>query len=274
VADYVLGDIQGCYRSLMALLDTIQYNEQLDRLWSVGDLVNRGPQSLEVLRFFKTLKTPHPPRITLGNHDLYLLVRLFTHQAWPEADQTLDAIDHAPDREDLGHWLRQQSLVIVDSSLQAVMSHAGIPPLWTLEETLMHAQEVEQWLRSDNFIELLHHLAGNQPEIWQNDLQGFDRLRCIVNYLTRMRLVDGRGGLDFSYKGTLHDRPSEWVPWYEAAERKPIAATIVFGHWAALGSGQVAPNVYALDSGCVWGGALTALRLQDKQFFSVESQEC
>jgi bis(5'-nucleosyl)-tetraphosphatase (symmetrical) len=270
VADYVIGDLQGCYEPFMRLLALIHFDPQVDRLWLVGDLVNRGSDSLAVLRFVHQLSTP--PVITLGNHDLYLLNRLFVEGTWQNPDDTIDEILAAPDALSLGHWLRKQPLLYHDPDLGVVMTHAGIAPLWNLQEAKARACEVEMHLQSAEFMELLTHLFGNQPIKWKDTLQGVDRLRCIINYFTRMRFCDASGGLFLSYKGTLQEAPLHMIPWYAHPLRQPISETLVFGHWAALGSICPVPNIYALDTGCVWGNALTALRLQDRQLFSVRAQ--
>lgn len=267
MADYAIGDLQGCYQQFMSLLERIQFNPADDRLWLVGDLVNRGPDSLLVLRFLKHL--PKPPRITLGNHDFHLLSRLFTDNGWRSADDTLDEILKAPDRDELGHWLRQQPVLYYDQQLNVVMSHAGIAPVWDLPKALLCARELEETLRGECFFEFLTHMYGNQPNDWSDDLQGIDRLRAICNYFTRMRFCDRRGRLDFTYKGTIADAPQHLIPWYDVPQRKPIPADMVFGHWAALSGQSAHPHLYAIDTGCLWGGRLTALRLQDKKRFTV-----
>lgn len=269
MADYVIGDIQGCYDPFMRLLELIQFDPKADRLWLVGDLVNRGPDSLAVLRFVHQL--PTPPIITLGNHDLYLLNRLFVESTWQNGDDTIKEVLSAPDALVLGHWLRQQPLIYHDQDLGVVMTHAGIAPLWNLPQAKTYANEVEIRLRSTDFIELLTHIFGNHPIKWSDTLQGVERWRCIINYFTRMRFCDEEGGLFLSYKGTLQEAPLHLIPWYAHPSRQPMSETLVFGHWAALGTICPAPNLYALDTGCVWGNALTALRLQDRQLFSVRA---
>lgn len=271
MADYVIGDIQGCFQSLMSLLNLIKYNENIDRLIFVGDLVNRGPQSLAVLRFVKTLKIK--PVVVLGNHDLYLLYRLFIKAPKEEDDDTLDEILYADDALILGNWLREQKLLYFDKKLNVLITHAGLPPIWSVKQAKLYAKEVEEILISDNFINLLKNMFNHEPHLWSDLLTGWERIRCIINYLTRMRFCDIEGGLDFSYNGDLNNAPSELIPWYNHPLFKPIKETLVFGHWASLNKLNPAPNIFALDSGCVWGEALTAMRLQDKQIFSVRAQE-
>ncbi len=270
MADYAIGDLQGCYTPLLRLLDKIDFNDRQDRLWFVGDLVNRGPDSLAVLRFIKAL--PIPARISLGNHDLHLLASLFGHKPWRGHDDTILQVMQAPDGEELGHWLRQQAIVIYDEQLKLVMSHAGMPPIWTLEQALTLAQEIERVLAGDDYQFFLSHLYGNKPHFWSEEWIGLDRLRVITNYFTRMRFCDSEGHLQLSYKGTVEDAPTDLYPWYDVPGRKPIAVDIVFGHWAALGGTCPHPQIHAIDTGCLWGGTLTALRLQDKCRFSVPGQ--
>lgn len=267
MADYAIGDIQGCYEPLMRLLDHIQFNEREDRLWFVGDLVNRGPQSLAVLRFIKNL--PLSPRITLGNHDLHLLASLFGGRPWKGHDDTIHEIIHAADGEELGHWLRKQTIIYYDSELNYVLCHAGIAPIWDLEQALVCGGELEQALAGDNYVEFLKEMYGNVPNNWSEELQGIDRLRLITNYFTRMRFCSQDGSLELSYKGGITKAPNYLFPWFLVPMRKEIEADILFGHWAALMGNCPHPRIHALDTGCLWGGQLTALRLQDKQRFSV-----
>lgn len=267
MSDYVIGDVQGCYEPLQRLLTHISFNERQDRLWFVGDLVNRGPDSLAVLRFIKNL--PIPARITLGNHDLYLLARLFTDSPCSNHDDTLDAVLSATDAHELGHWLRQQFILYHEPNLNIVMCHAGIAPLWDLNLAKLCAKELEDVLSSENYCDYLIQMYGNEPICWSADLHGIARLRVITNYFTRMRFCDKQGCLVLAYKGTLEKAPAELIPWYEVPGRKRIDVDIVFGHWAALQGQSSQPSIYALDTGCVWGGALTALRLQDRKRFSV-----
>lgn len=267
MSDYAIGDIQGCYAPLLRLLEHIDFNEREDRLWFVGDLVNRGPQSLAVLRFIKNL--PIKPRITLGNHDLHLLGSLFTGQPWKGHDDTIQDILQAEDGEELGHWLRHQAIIHYEPELNYVMCHAGIAPVWDLPQALQLGKELENVLAGAHYIEYLQHMYGNEPNIWTNELQGIARLRVITNYFTRMRLCDGQGALNLQHKEGLTYIPKELYPWYEVPGRKAITADILFGHWAALKGICPHPRIHALDTGCLWGGSLTALRLQDKQRFFV-----
>lgn len=271
-ANYVIGDIQGCYAALMQLLDKIDFNERCDRLWFVGDLVNRGSQSLEVLRFIKNL--PLQPRITLGNHDLHLLACLYLPKPPLHEDDTLTAILAAADRFELGEWLRQQPLLYHDKRLNVVMSHAGIAPIWTLEEAKLASEEVEAALQSSDFIHYLSNIYGNTPDSWSPALSQDERQRLITNYFTRMRFCGTKGNLMLQYAVSTENNTNQALPWFLVPSRKPIDATIVFGHWAALRGHCPVKNIYALDTGCVWGGALTALRLEDKKRFLVKGGEC
>lgn len=265
--DYAIGDIQGCYEPLQRLLELIDFNDRVDRLWFVGDLVNRGPESLAVLRFISSL--PIAPRITLGNHDLHLLGSLFGGRPWKGHDDTIMEVMNAPDGEELGHWLRKQSILCYSPELNIAMCHAGIAPVWNLAQAIALAGELETVLSGDSYREFLTHMYGNHPDIWSDDLTGIERLRIITNYFTRMRFCDAQGRLELSYKGTIGKAPAHLYPWYEVPCRKEIDVEIVFGHWAALMGQSSNPHIHAIDTGCLWGGQLTALRLQDRQRFSV-----
>lgn len=267
MADYAIGDVQGCYEPLLRLLDFIHFNEHSDRLWFVGDLVNRGPQSLEVLRFIKSL--PIKPHITLGNHDLHLLVKIFTKNPKYNADDTLHPILIAEDAEAIGHWLRHQSILVHDEALNLVMSHAGIAPVWSIDTAKQCAKELEAALQADTFHHFLDAMYGNQPDYWDESLSGMDRLRVITNYFTRMRFCDLQGRLVLDYKGTIANAPADLVPWFGVPERIPIPCDIVFGHWAALLGQCALSGIHAIDTGSLWGGQLTALRLQDRKRFAV-----
>ena len=275
MADYAIGDLQGCYDALQKLLDQIQFDDRRDRLWLVGDLVSRGPHSLAVLRFLQQL--PNPPRITLGNHDLSLLFYLYCpdqalqlfqskNQSYPPS--SLKEVLQAEDALVLGDWLRHQSIAIYDEALHVLMSHAGIPPMWDLGQTLGYARELEQVLWGSDYLDFFAGMYGNQPDQWSESLTGIDRLRLITNYFTRMRYFDRQGCLDFSFSGPTHAAPKYLIPWFSMPRSAPIPVDIIFGHWASLEGHCPLPRYYALDTGCVWGGKLTALRLQDRQCFS------
>ncbi|OGT36857.1 MAG: bis(5'-nucleosyl)-tetraphosphatase (symmetrical) [Gammaproteobacteria bacterium RIFCSPHIGHO2_12_FULL_37_14] len=265
MATYAIGDVQGCFDQLMQLLAKIQFNIKEDYLWFTGDLVNRGPNSLEVLRFVKSLaKRQHT---VLGNHDLHLLsVALGVTQAQP--NDTFDEILMAADRHELIDWLRTCPLLHHDES-NYVMTHAGLAPSWGLPQAKVLAQEVEQALRGDAPEFFLANIYGNQPDCWDERLQGVERLRCITNYLTRMRFCYADGRLNLTHKGEVSHSPRELLPWFQVKTRVNTHLKIIFGHWAALGGQADVPNVYPLDTGCVWGHCLTAMRLEDEKHFSV-----
>lgn len=273
MADYAIGDIQGCYDALRRLLEKIQFDTAQDRLWLVGDLVNRGPESLAVLRFVSQLA--RPAVVTLGNHDLYCLARVYLSDVDWGTDEnekdTLSELLNAPDAMVLVEWLRMQSIFYRDATLNVVMVHAGLPPIWSVEQACHYAHEVEQALRGKAVKAFLSQLYGDEPHQWSETLTGMARLRCLTNYFTRMRFCDEQGGLCLQYKGTIPAAPTGMVPWFHYPKRVLCQETIVFGHWAALNALNPASNVYALDTGCVWGQTLTAMRLQDRVFFSVEA---
>lgn len=267
VSDYAIGDVQGCYEPLQRLLEHLNFDDNKDRLWFVGDLVNRGPESLAVLRFINSLKIK--PKITLGNHDLHLLGLIFGNNSWKNKDDTLEQILKAPDAEQLGHSLRQQALLHSAPEFNLVMCHAGIAPMWDLAKAKLLATELEQVLSGPDYHLFLRDLHGNEPSLWSDNLIGNERLRAIVNYFTRMRFCDHQGRMNLSYKGTLEKAPKDLYPWYDIPGRVKIEEDIIFGHWSALMGNSVHPGLYALDTGCIWGGPLTALRLQDRKKFSV-----
>lgn len=266
MSTYVIGDIQGCFSALEKLMTHINFNAENDVLWFAGDIVNRGSQSLEVLRFIKQLGDKH---ITvLGNHDLHLLAVAYGVREKQKYD-ALDAVLAAPDREELLDWLRQCPLIHYDKQKNFLLVHAGIAPAWTLEQAVSLAQEVESVLR-DDAESLIKVMYGDQPEQWSDQLTGMDRLRCIINYCTRMRFCHRDGRLDLAYKGEIKNKPADLIPWFEMPHRASGNVNIAFGHWAALNGETNAPHVFALDTGCAWGHCLTALRLEDQQRFSVK----
>jgi bis(5'-nucleosyl)-tetraphosphatase (symmetrical) len=265
MATYVIGDIQGCYAELVLLLSTIQFGPD-DTLWFTGDLVNRGPQSLEVLRFIKGLGEKH--QVVLGNHDLYLLAIHYGAKKQTSED-TFNSILSAPDREDLMEWLTHRKLLHYDEQLQFVMSHAGLAPPWTLQKARELAHEVEMALQKSPLL-LLENLFSNKPDRWDDQLSGPKRYRAIINYLTRMRFCYSDGRLDFSYKGGIALAPKDIIPWFDFPDRQNKNVKIVFGHWASLGGKTGRSNVYAVDTGCVWGNCLTAISLPDEKRFSVD----
>ena len=261
MAIYAIGDIQGCYNELQQLLEKLHFDPSADRLWLTGDLVNRGPRSLEVLRLVRSLGSKAVT--VLGNHDLHLLALWQHHHRHFKSNDTLAAIFAAPDGEELLDWLRCQPLMHYDAQLDFAMLHAGLPPQWDLQQALACAAEVEAVLRSDRFDEFLGHMYGNKPDLWSANLSGWDRLRFIVNCLTRLRFCTLEGKLDFKHKGHPGEQPGkDHLPWFQLPQRKSRDTRIVFGHWSTLGLYQ-SDNVHAIDTGCLWGGSLTALKLED-----------
>jgi len=267
MATLAIGDVQGCYDQLMRLLEQAAYDERRDVLWFVGDLVNRGPQSLETLRFVKGLG--ERAVTILGNHDLALLV-VAEGITKPHAGDTFDAILAAPERDELLAWLRRQKLLHTERGW--TMVHAGLLPQWSLAQAQALAREAEQALAGPRYRELLGHLYGNEPYAWHDDLAGYDRLRVIINAMTRMRIVGDEGALEFKHKTGLADLPRGYVPWYDVPGRASRDARIIFGHWAALGLLQ-RDDVTCLDTGCVWGRELSALRLEDRRLFQRDCPE-
>ncbi|HEX9684269.1 MAG TPA: symmetrical bis(5'-nucleosyl)-tetraphosphatase [Burkholderiales bacterium] len=267
MATIAIGDVQGCYDQLMRLLERAGFDERRDTLWFVGDLVNRGPQSLETLRFVQGLGAR---AITLlGNHDLNLLA-VAAGVRKPHRGDTNDAILAAPDREELLTWLRHRSMMHAGGGY--AMVHAGLLPQWSIGQALALAGEVEAALRGPEHRELLKRMYGNEPPRWRDDLAGYDRLRIIVNALTRMRLAAADGTLELDHKLGLDTAPAGYYPWYDVPGRVSRGTPIVFGHWAALGL-LVREDAVCLDSGCVWGRALSALRLEDRRLFQLECAE-
>ena len=260
MAVYAIGDIQGCYDELQDLLALIQFDPQNDRLWFAGDLVNRGPKSLETLRFVRDLGDV---AITvLGNHDLHLIAAVYG-KPLDQDDHTLDAILAAPDRDELVDWLRCRPLLHHDAGLGYTLVHAGLPPQWDLATAQRCAREVETVLCSDRIKDFLAHLYGNKPRRWSRKLQGWDRLRFIVNSLTRMRYCDHKGRLKMKPKGPPGTQPPTLMPWFDVPGRDSRDMHIIFGHWSTLGIPRK-PGVYPIDSGCLWGGQLTALRIDTR----------
>jgi len=259
MSTYAIGDVQGCADELQALLAQVDFQPGRDRLWFVGDLVNRGPKSLEALRFVRALGGNAV--VVLGNHDFHLLC-LAQEFAKKRADDTLDEVLAAPDAPQLLDWLRQRPLMHVESGY--AMVHAGLLPQWSLEQAQALAREVEAALRGLRHVEFLEHLYGARPRAWRDDLAGWDRLRVIVNAMARLRFCSADGEMDLAATGK--DAPTGMRPWFEfrPAGERPI----VCGHWSALGL-KLTEKLAALDSGCVWGGCLSALRLEDRRLFQL-----
>lgn len=265
MSTYAIGDLQGCGQQLHKLLDLIEKTSPgATPLLFVGDLVNRGPQSLATLRRLRSLGTR--AKAVLGNHDLHLLA--VSQGIRPQhATDTLDDILNAPDRDELLDWVRHRPLALFEQG--HLLFHAGVLPEWDVEKTMALAHEVETMLRGPDWVDFLRHMYGNEPALWSDDLEGYDRLRCIINTLTRLRFCKPDGGIDFKIKEGLDAAPQGYVPWFDMPDRQTADVTCVFGHWASLGL-TLRPNLIGLDTGCVWGGKLTAIRLEDRALFQVE----
>ena len=258
MATYAIGDVQGCFDELQALLARLDFGSR-DRLWFVGDLVNRGPKSLEVLRFVRSLGSRAVT--VLGNHDLHLVTQ---HEGFerPRKDDTIHDVLAAPDRKELVDWLRKRPMM--HASGEFAMVHAGLLPQWTIKRALRLAREVEGALRRRNYRDFLANMYGSKPDEWSDKLEGWDRLRVIVNAMTRMRFATPEGKMDFYAKGTA--TPKGYRAWFDLRPKEK--SSLICGHWSALGL-TLRPRLAALDSGCVWGGKLSALRLEDRTLYQV-----
>ncbi|HSG61328.1 MAG TPA: symmetrical bis(5'-nucleosyl)-tetraphosphatase [Pseudomonadales bacterium] len=265
MATYAVGDLQGCLAPLQCLLREVSFDPQHDTLWLVGDLVNRGPQSLETLRFVKSLGSSAV--VVLGNHDLHLLAIYFGVR---QVSASLREIIDAPDVDELMHWLRHQPLLHVDRALNIAMSHAGILPTWSLAQAQALAGEVETVLRGPRSAlpAFFKHMYGDEPRRWRDDLDGESRLRAIVNAFTRMRLCSAKGKLDLETSDSAVSSNPKYAPWFSYPNPGLEGVELVFGHWAALQGKVGVAGIYGLDTGCVWGGAMTMMRLDDKQRFT------
>lgn len=270
MASYAIGDIQGCYQGLLKLLEHIDFQPARDRLWFTGDLVNRGPDSLSVLRFVSALG--ERAVVVLGNHDLHLLAARYLPEVRLRPRDTLDAVLCAPDCDALLTWLRHRPMFHRDAATDYALVHAGLAPEWTITDAMQLAGEVEQALRSDRFDVFLRNMYGDQPDRWQGALRGSDRLRFITNCLTRIRYGTADGRIELNAKGPPGTQSLELIPWFMLPQRRSADTRIVFGHWSTL---RITPDeeaqyrVYPLDTGAVWGGQLTAMRLEDRMRFSV-----
>ncbi|MNQ72654.1 Bis(5'-nucleosyl)-tetraphosphatase, symmetrical [compost metagenome] len=271
MATYAVGDLQGCLEPLQCLLKRVAFDPAKDHLWLVGDLVNRGPQSLETLRFLYSIRQSLV--CVLGNHDLHLLAAGKNIERLKKADTLREILD-APDSKDLLEWLRQQKLLHYDEQRDMVLVHAGIPPQWSLRKAIKYAAEVETALRDDNlFAPYLDGMYGSEPAKWDNDLNGVTRLRVITNYFTRMRFCTREGKLDLKSKEGIDTAPPGYAPWFKHKERKTRGQKIIFGHWAALEGQCSEPGIFALDTGCVWGGAMTLMNIDTGERLSCKCDE-
>ncbi len=263
MTDYAVGDIQGCLTPLLKLLAKVDFSPSRDCLWVAGDLVNRGPDSLDTLRFLQRLDGS--TNIVLGNHDLHLLAIANTERQ-PNRHDTLDAVLQAQDWPTLEQWLRHQPLLHFDRQKNIAMAHAGIPPVWDIEQALTRADEVHQRLIGNSYSDFFQNMYGNAPSLWQPDITGNDRLRLITNYFTRMRFCDNHSQLDLVDKSHKVSQRCGYKPWFEYHQlQQKNAPEIIFGHWAALEGETNNPRYHALDTGCVWGGKLTIMQLNNRQ---------
>lgn len=278
MATYAIGDIQGCFDEFCLLLEKIEFNPAQDTLWLAGDIVSRGPKSLEMLEYAYAHQAHC--KIVLGNHDLHLLACYYSHKK-TKPKEKLESLLQAEGVDNLLNWLRKQPMVLYDEKLDFLMTHAGVPAAWDLEQSLQNAQLLEQVLRNkSSAVEFFKVMYGNQPDQWQANLQGHDRLRYITNGLTRMRFCSEDGGLDFADKcapKTLAKQQKKLLPWYQLDLAVTKQTRLLFGHWATLegelqgASPAIKEKIFPLDTGCIWGGNLTALRLEDLQSFSVKA---
>ncbi|CAN5897550.1 symmetrical bis(5'-nucleosyl)-tetraphosphatase [soil metagenome] len=263
-ATYVIGDIQGCCDQLEQLRQKIAAAAPQARLLFAGDLVNRGPKSLATLRLVKGMGAQADT--VLGNHDLHLLAVAYGAQPAHRND-TLNQLLQAPDRDELLTWLRHRPLALFEQG--HLLVHAGLFPQWTTQQALALAKEVQEVLRGPDWMDFLRQMYGNTPDRWSDSLQGIERWRCITNALTRMRFCSPGGIMDFNNKDDGQDAPDGLLPWFDIPDRKSSDTTLVFGHWSTLGL-VLRPNLISLDTGCVWGGKLTAVSLQDRNIIQVD----
>tara|TARA_R110001592_G_scaffold246427_1_gene508201 strand:- start:18854 stop:19705 length:852 start_codon:yes stop_codon:yes gene_type:complete len=266
---YAIGDIQGCLEPLKHLLDKVKFDPATDSLWSVGDLVNRGPDSLETLRFCYNLGNSF--RMVLGNHDLHLLA-VSKDIRPPSRSDTLDEILQAPDKSELLHWLQRQPLMIEDHGY--VMVHAGIPPQWSLEQARTYANEINVALCSHSTSQqFFNAMYGNEPDLWQENLTPPIRWRAITNYFTRMRFCSEQGHMEFSKKTSPEDSPNGYKPWFQYDNRLTKDTQIIFGHWAALEGKACGKNLFPLDTGYIWGGPMRLMNLETKEYIQHQSRQ-
>ncbi|MFL6289156.1 MAG: symmetrical bis(5'-nucleosyl)-tetraphosphatase [Actinomycetes bacterium] len=272
MALYAIGDVQGCYDSLRRLLKKIRFDASVDRLWFTGDLVNRGPRSLDVLRFVADLG--ERATTVLGNHDLHLLAIANGAHA-PKRKDTIGDILVALDRADLLQWLARLPLLHCDDETGAVLVHAGLLPQWDIAQALRCAREAEAAIRSPGALEFFKHMYGDEPNLWRDELGGVERIRLIVNTFTRLRFCDPDGRANYEYKGPPGSQPSPLLPWFAVPGRRSKGRRVIFGHWSTLGL-FTDGEVIGIDTGCCWGGSLTAVRLAngDQDEHAVSAVEC
>ena len=266
MSTYLIGDLQGCYDSLQQLLQKISFDQASDRLWLCGDLVNRGGQSLQVLRLLKSLG--QSVSVSLGNHDLHLLANYELHPNGNSGNAEFDTVFAAPECESLLNWLCSQPLACWSTEHQLLRVHAGVIPQWNWQNAVSAGEEVSAVLQSDRRSEFLGRMYGNRPRRWREGRTGWKRLRLITNILTRLRFCDKDGRGIYNVSGPPGSQPRKYKPWFKHKHRLTRDVTIAFGHWAALGL-RVKNRYISMDSGCVWGGELSALRLEDRALFQV-----
>ncbi len=268
MAKYIIGDIQGCFDELLRLLDRINFDPANDMIWIAGDIINRGPKSLEALRFVKELGDS--ANSVLGNHDLHIIAASVDANPKKKFDDDIQRLFDAPDCDELLYWLRTRPLLHHDKENKTVITHAGIYPMWDIETAKSLAQEVEQMLQAEQCKQFLSDMYGNEPSTWDETLTGNDRYRFIINAFTRMRLCDHEYRLLFDFKGHPDDKPKDQIPWFDLPNKFDKDIHIVFGHWSALGFRNI-DNIISLDTGCLWGGGLTAIRIDhpEKPIYSI-----
>jgi bis(5'-nucleosyl)-tetraphosphatase (symmetrical) len=264
MSTYLFGDVQGCWKELKALLKVINYQPGKDRLGFVGDILNRGPDSLDVVHFIQDLDDP---LFVLGNHEMYFIITARGHIPLDRYDHTLDALLNAPDCDEITRWLMQKPLIQRMTDEAGVLVHAGIPPQWTIDEAIARSDDVQQLMQQPGADAFFAVCFGDQPDQWDPTLTGHDRTRYIINALTRMRFCTAGGQLDLIEKSAAHAQPDTYKPWFEWRQSDPTP--IYFGHWARLRGQCNRADTYALDTGCVHGGTLTAIRLEDKRLFQL-----
>ena len=263
MAIYAVGDLQGCHDELVKLLELIDFDPEKDFIWFTGDLVNRGPKSLETLRLVYSLRDSVDS--VLGNHDLHVLaIALGGNSGKYKVNEDIQRLLDAPDRDELVQWLRQRPLFYKNKQHNFIITHAGIYPAWDVSVAETLAKEAEELIYSAEFIEFIGDMYGNKPSSWSGSLKGNDRIRFIINAFTRMRFCDADMNLLYDYKKDLANAPDGYIPWYELQKNVAASETVVFGHWSALGYKDLKPFI-SIDSGCLWGGKLTALRLDDSE---------
>ncbi|MFT6732526.1 MAG: bis(5'-nucleosyl)-tetraphosphatase (symmetrical) [Polaribacter sp.] len=265
MATYAIGDIQGCYQSFIKLLKKINFNPGNDQLWLAGDMINRGPDSLKVMNYI--LENRSAVKCVLGNHDLHFLAVIHDCKRINPKDTFIDVLE-SDILDDAVQYLSHLPLVIIDDQKQWMMAHAGIHPTWSINKALSLSAEVMKVIQSSDAVHFYENMYGNTPSIWSEAIEGYDRLRTITNIFTRMRYLDGNLALELTEKSSPKNRPDHLRPWFDF-ENKLFQSKLVFGHWASLEGKCPTENYFALDTGCVWGGKLTALRLQDKKLFQV-----